>query len=167
MRPLIMYCSRTGNTAKVVAAMARMLDAEMLDIGALHDEPDAVQRLDRALAGRPLVGLASGIYWARPDKFLFWAANRVDASCPVFAVCTSSMRGGFLRSTFWFLFNRHLKRLGLRVVGRWHCPGHDRSTDPLFRSLQLSKGRPDARDLGHAEEFARALLPLFPAGWEA
>lgn len=146
MKPLVLYCSRTGNTAKVASAMAAALGADLAP---------AQAATPALVAGRPLIGLASGIYWARHDKPLFRAAALLPRGAAVFVVSTSGFRNGFLQKVYTFWLLRRLRRQGCRVVRRWHCPGHDKSTDPLFAWLKLSKGRPDARDLASARQFAQ------------
>lgn len=152
MRTLILYCSRTGNTHKIVRVMADAIGADMAE---------AVNASEELLSGRKLVGLASGIYWARHDKSLFAAARKIPNDCRVFLVSTSGFRSALLIKVYTFLMKRKLKHLGLSIAGEWHCPGHDKSDDPLFRCLKLSKGRPNQADLHDAEDFCRKLAHDF------
>ena len=77
---------------------------------------------------------------------------------PVFLVTTSGIRLRFLVRVYTYLLRRKLQKQNLPLVVQWHCPGHDRSKDPLFRFLKLSRGRPHADDLRSAREFACSLL---------
>lgn len=112
---------------------------------------------DEDLTGRKLIGLASGIYWGRHDQSLFEAAEKISKDSKIFIVSTSGFRIRFFVRVYCFLLKRKLRQLGLTLIGQWHCPGHDKSTDLLFRWLNLSKGRPNESDFAAAEQFILTL----------
>jgi hypothetical protein len=58
---------------------------------------------------------------------------------------------------YCYLIKRKLRRLELPLIAQWHCPGHDKSEDLLFRWLSLSKGRPDENDFAEAKQFILSL----------
>ena len=99
MKPLIVYCSRTGNTAKVVHAMGKKLDADVLST-------DHISVND--FNNRKLVGLASGVYWAFLDKSLFNAAELIPKDCRVFIVTTCSLKFRILKKIYPFLLKRKI-----------------------------------------------------------
>ena len=77
MKPLIIYCSRTGNTEKVVRFMGKKLNADVISVEQISD---------KHFIGRKLIGLASGIYWGRHDRSVFDAAEKIskDSKISVF-----------------------------------------------------------------------------------
>jgi len=146
--PLIVFSSRTDNTRKVAEAMAKPLGADLLAIE---------QMKDHQLRGRPLVGLGSGVYWLRLDRRIIDLAAKIPSDCRVFIFTTSGWRGKVLEGFFRSELEKQLVRLGITVVGRWHCPGQDRQA--LFKWLNISRGRPNKEDLRSAREFAASLRP--------
>ena len=149
MKPLILFCSRTGNTARIAGAMAGACGAE------LAPAEEATRGL---LAGRRLVGLASGIYWVRHDPSLFRAARMIPGKARVFVATTSGFQNRLLIKVYAFSLLRHLRARGHGQVPHWHCPGQDNSVDPFFARLGLSKGRPNSHDLESARTFAREVI---------
>ncbi len=144
-RPLIVFCSQTGNTRRVADAMAEPLNAEVLLIDQLKDHQ---------LRGRPLIGLGSGVYWLRLARPIVDLAARLPAASRVFIFSTSAWGPG------WGPFYqgdlaKKLDQRGIEIVDRWHGPGQDRN--PLFKWMGISKGRPNAEDIQKARAFARAL----------
>ena len=149
MKPLIVYCSRTGNTEKIMQAVGDRLHVDLApaeDISAEY------------LRGRPSIGLASGIYWARHAPALFKVVDLIPQGTKVFIMSSSGFKNRTLVGIYTFMIKRKIRRAGLRLVGEWHCPGHDRSKDPLFSFLKLSKGRPDDTDLAEAAIFVRKMI---------
>jgi hypothetical protein len=149
MKPLIVYCSRTGNTEKVVQVVGKKLDADVL-------YTDHVSAND--FNHRKLVGLASGVYWAFLDKSLFYAAELIPKDCRVFIITTCSFKFRILKSIYPFLLKRKVVRLKLKFIGNWHCQGEDHNNDIIFRWFHLAKGKPDQNDLLNAEKFASELM---------
>ena len=150
--PLIVFSSRTDNTRKVAEAMAKPLTAELAAIAQLKDHQ---------LRGRPLIGLGSGVYWLRLDRRIIDLAARIASDCRVFIFSTSGWRGKTLEAFFRSELEKQLQQRGIEVVGRWHCPGHDKQT--LFKWLNISRGRPNAEDIRSAREFAASLKAVVNA----
>ena len=144
--PLIVYCSRTDNTRRVAAAMASPLAAELVSIEQLKDHQ---------LRGRPLIGLGSGVYWLRLERRIVDLAARIPPGCRVFIFSTSGWRGRALVTFFQSELVKSLAQHDVEVIGRWHCPGHDQQ--PLFKWLQISRGRPNEDDIANAKAFAASL----------
>ena len=147
--PLIVYCSRTDNTRRVAAAMAKPLAAELVAIDRLKDHQ---------LRGRAVIGLGSGVYWLRLERGIVDLAARIPSNCRVFIFSTS----GWARS--WDVFYRaelekRLNLRGIEVIDRWHGLGQDRN--PLFKWLGISRGRPDDEDIRRAGEFAQGIKRRF------
>ncbi len=143
--PLIVFCSRTDNTRRIAAAMAKPLAAELVAIEQLKDHQ---------LRGRPLIGLGSGVYWLRLERRIVDLAARIPSNCRVFIFSTSGWGltwGAFYRSDL----EKRIKQRGVEVVDCWHGAGQDRN--PLFKWLGISRGRPNDEDIRRAREFALAI----------
>lgn len=143
MRTLIIYTSvHHGNTGKVAQAMAGALGADMAD--AAGAEPGLIDRYD-------LIGFGSGIYHGRHHQTLFRFVEmlpEVDGSLAF--VFSTSGRGVAQDHT---ALKQVLEAKGFRIVGDFVCKGWDTYT-VLGLVGGINKGRPDARDLAHAAEFA-------------
>jgi hypothetical protein len=138
VNPLIIYYSKTGNTEKILSGLSASAGVDFIR---------ADEVLVEDVQNRPIIGFASGIYWGKHHSLLFKAADKLTRGCPVFIVSSSGFQSRFLVTVYTLLLKLKLKILGLHLVGEWHCPGHDKSKDPLFRWLSLSKGRPNRDDL--------------------
>jgi flavodoxin len=144
--PLIVFSSRTDNTRRVAEAMAGPLAAELVAIEQLKDHQ---------LRGRPLIGLGSGVYWLRLERRIVDLAAKLPPDCRVFIFSTSGWRGQALADFYQSELANKLGKRNIDVIGRWHCPGHDKQ--PLFKWLNISRGRPNMDDIGNAREFAASL----------
>jgi len=147
--PLIVFCSRTDNTRRVAEAMAGPLAAELVAIEQLKDHQ---------LRGRPLIGLGSGVYWLRLERRIVDLAARIPPGCRVFIFSTSGWRGQALADFYQSELAKKLAQHDIAVIGRWHCPGHDKQA--LFKWLNISRGRPNTDDIGSAREFAASLKAI-------
>jgi flavodoxin len=147
--PLIAYCSRTDNTRRVAEAMAGPLAAELVSIEQLKDHQ---------LRGRSLIGLGSGVYWLRLERRIVDLAAKIPNGCRVFIFSTSGWRGQALATFYQSELVKKLAKHDIAVVGRWHCPGHDQQ--PLFKWLQISRGRPNEDDIAEARAFAASLKTI-------
>ncbi|MBC2735139.1 MAG: hypothetical protein HF981_12345 [Desulfobacteraceae bacterium] len=144
--PLIVYCSQTDNTRRVAEAMASPLAAELVSIEQLKDYQ---------LRGRSLIGLGSGVYWLRLERRIVDLAAKIPDGCRVFIFSTSGWRGRVLADFFQSELAKKLAQYHVDLIGKWHCPGHDRQ--PLFKWLQISRGRPNEDDIADARAFAASL----------
>ncbi len=152
MKPLILYYSKTGNTEKILSGLMDRGDIDLI----LADEVAAID-----LKGRSLVGLASGIYWGKHHRSLFRAAKKIAKGSRVFLISSSGFKAPFLIKVYTFLLKLRLNILNLDLVGEWHCPGHDKSKDPLFGRLALSKGRPNNSDFQDFDSFMKKIVMSF------
>ena len=144
--PLIVYCSQTDNTRRVAEAMAGPLSAELVSVEQLKDYQ---------LRGRSLIGLGSGVYWLRLERRIVDLAAKIPDGCRVFIFSTSGWRGRVLADFYQSELAKKLAQHHVDVIGKWHCPGHDQQ--PLFKWLQISRGRPNMDDIVKAREFAASL----------
>jgi len=155
MKPLVIYHTRTQNTAQVAQVIANALKADLM----------LVERVtEQDLRGRPLIGLGSGIYWTRLDSRIYATASRLPRDATIFTFATSGFRQQLFVDFYQLRIKKRMARYDIQTVGHWHCPGCDKH--PLTRWMGLSRGRPDSRDLDAARSFAlrmkRALVATHP-----
>lgn len=146
MKALIIYYTRTGNTEIVAKAIATALGAEVVHADVVREDQ---------LQGWDYIGIGSGVYWLRHDHRLFSIARLLPRDSKVFTFTTSGLKNWFAVTFYQFTIRTRLSRMGLQVVGQWHCPGHD--LHPLVKPFNLNKGRPHASDIEAAETFVRKL----------
>ena len=153
MKTAIVYCSvHHKNTEAVVRAMAQGRDIDLYTVG-------EAQNAD--LAGYDCIGLASGIYFSRFHRTLEAWVRETDVlhGKAVFFVYTCGLR----HREFSARLRKALRGQGCRFLGVFYCRGYD-----TFGALKLfggiAKGRPNARDLRRAEQFAESLPERFSRG---
>jgi flavodoxin len=150
MRALIIYFSaHHGNTERVGRAMAHVLDAALLPV----KQADA-----NALAQCDLIGFGSGIYFGKHHDGLLDFVDKLPVfeNKKAFIFSTSGLRKIWLVHDFSKALEQKLRRKGFDIVGEFSCRGFD-----TYRATRLvggiNRGRPNARDLQEAEDFARGL----------
>jgi flavodoxin len=150
MKTLIIYISvHHGNTEKVAKAMANILDATLLEVK---------QANTSMLEQYDLIGFGSGIYFGRHHESLLDFVDKLPMlkNKKAFIFSTSGLR------KIWFIHNfdkplkERLHRKGFDIIGEFSCRGLD-----TYKATKLvggiNKGRPDAKDLKQAEDFAGSL----------
>jgi len=150
MKTLIIYVSiHHGNTEKVAKVMANVLDANLLP----------VERADTGMLEQyDLIGFGSGIYFGEHHESLLSFADRLPTfrSKKVFIFSTSGLRKIRFVHNFDEPLMKRLQQKGFDIIGEFSCRGFD-----TYRATKLvggiNRGRPDARDLEEAEDFARSL----------
>jgi flavodoxin len=151
MKTLIIYVSvHHGNTEKVARAMANILGGDLLP--ANQADANMLEKYD-------LIGFGSGVYFGKHHESLLDFVDRLPAlrNKKAFVFSTS----GLMKIRYIHDFNKpleeKLRRKGFNIIGEFSCRGYD-----TYRATKLvggiNRGRPNARDLQKAEEFARALL---------
>ena len=159
MKTLLIYISvHHGNTEKVVKAMANILDADLLRVEQVN--PNLLEQYD-------LIGFGSGIYFGKHHKSLLDFVDILPMlrNKKAFIFSTSGLR----RLRFIHDFDKPLKeRLsekGFDITGDFSCRGFD--TSPAAMILGgIQKGRPNAKDLERAEDFARGLTDKRPSTYD-
>ena len=159
MKTLLIYISvHHGNTEKVVKAMANILNADLLRVEQVN--PNLLEQYD-------LIGLGSGIYFGKHHKSLLDFVDKLPMlrNKKAFIFSTSGLR----RLRFIHDFDKPLKeRLaekGFDIIGDFSCRGFDTSPAAMiFGGIQ--KGRPNAKDLKRAEDFARGLTDKRPSTYD-
>jgi flavodoxin len=138
-----------GNTEKVARNMANILDADLVVV----KQADAA-KLDRY----DLIGFGSGVYFGKHHESLLHFVDGLPAvrRKKAFIFSTSGLR----KIPFVHDFDRSLKeklrRKGFDIIGEFSCRGYDTSRAAMILG-GINRGRPNARDLQQAEDFAKRL----------
>ena len=150
MKPLLIYVSvHHGNTEKVARNMANVLDADLVQV----KQADATE-----LERHDLIGFGSGVYFGKHHESLLDFVDGLPAvrNKKAFIFCTSGLR----KIPFVHNFDKSLKEKlrwkGFDIIGEFSCRGYDTSRAAMIVG-GINRGRPNARDLQQAEDFARRL----------
>jgi len=150
MRVLIAYYSKTGNTAKISAAIEAGI--ESTGNGAYAQDIEGVEDLD--LSKYDFVGFGSGVYFARPAKEMTDLLKRLKGEGKkAFIFETAGLPAKALLS----VFRKSVEERGFDVVGGFICKGLD-NFGPLKLIGGINKGHPDKKDLKDAEDFGKRMV---------
>lgn len=157
MKALVIYISvHHGNTEKLAKVIANALDADLLQ----------VKQMDASMLEQyDFIGFGSGIYFGKYHKSLLDFADTLPMlrNKKTFIFSTSGLRKILFFHDFSKLLKEKLQRKGFDVIGEFSCRGFDTSWAAMIVG-GINKGRPNARDLKQAEDFARALRDSRPSG---
>jgi len=155
---LIVFSYHHRNTEKVARTFAQVLDAQI--VKPQHVQPDELEGYD-------LIGFGSGIYHDTLHNTLLDLAGRLPqvagarafifstTGAPAFAVNTGEI-GDYIAQAHASL-RETLQAKGYAVLDEFNCVGYNtNSFIKLFGGL--NKGRPNAKDLERAREFAERLV---------
>jgi flavodoxin len=151
------YSYHHNNTQKVAAVFAKVLDAQIKTPQQIN--PEELQAYD-------LVGFGSGIDSGKNYKELLDFAERLPqvTGKNAFVFSTSGMPVGVsgqkkleeYTSKCHTTLKETLQSKGYTVVDEFGCAGFN--TNKFLKYFgEINKGRPNAEDLKHAEEFASKL----------
>jgi flavodoxin len=154
---LVLFSYHHKNTEKIAHVIATVLGAPVKTPQQVN--PDGIPEYD-------LIGFGSGIYGAKNHKSLLDLAEKLPHAngrkafiFSTFGAPVGLYKGERLRE---FIRNNHaalrekLLSKGYTVIGEFGCPGLNTNSFLKFFG-GLNKGRPNAEDLRHAEEFAHNL----------
>lgn len=142
MKAIVYASVHHGNTKKVVEAIARECEVELID---------AAKVSKRDLSGYEAVGFASGIYYTKfHQSVLKFAAENLREGAKVFYLCTYGGSASFKS------IEEVVKSKNATEIGRFSCRGYD-TFGPFKLVGGIAKGHPDAKDLEGAVEFFRGL----------
>ena len=150
---IILFSYHHKNTEKIANVIARVLDAQIKT----PQQVDPIQ-----LQEYSLIGFGSGIYDSKHHQSLFDLVERLPqvTNKKAFIFSTCGVPGIGMNEEY--VANNHsqlrekLQSRGYVIVGEFGCMGHN--TNSFLRVLGgINKGRPNAEDLKHAEEFAQNL----------
>lgn len=151
---VVVFSYHHKNTEKIAQVIAKVLDAPVTTPQQVNPEE---------LSEYNLVGFGSGIYSAQNHKSLIDLAGTLPQvnGRKAFLFSTYGAPAGLFKGERLteFIHNNHralrekLELRGYTVIDEFACPGFN--TNSFLKYLGgLNKGRPDAEDLQHAEEFA-------------
>jgi len=150
---LVLFSYHHKNTEKIAKVFAKVLDAPLKTPQQIR--PEELQEYD-------LVGFGSGIYGATFHASLLDLADKLPqvTGKKAFIFSTYGAPAAFVGREF--VENNHLQireklqAKGYTVIGEFGCAGWNTNSFLKFFG-GLNKGRPNAEDLKHAEEFAEHL----------
>lgn len=146
---LVVFSYHHKNTEKIANAFAKVLDAEIKMPGQIH--PEELQAYD-------LIGFGSGIYGAKNHISLLDLADALPrvTGKKAFIFSTSAIMGKDKVAKDHSLLREKLQSKGYEIVDEFSCKGFN--TNSFLKYIGgMNKGRPNAEDLKHAEEFAQHL----------
>ena len=141
---VIIYAStHHGNTKKVVDAIAKEFDVELVDATQVHEKD---------LSGYDLIGFASGIYAAQfHQQIKNFAQINLPQNKKIFFIMTSAMNKDFSKS-----MAESIKGKNAEVVGKFTCPGYN-TFGPFKLVGGIAKGHPTEKEIADAVKFYQKL----------
>ncbi len=146
---LVLFSYHHKNTEKIAKVFAKVLDAQIKTPEQIN--PDELQDYN-------LVGFGSGIYSDKHHKSLLNLADKIPqvTNRKAFIFSTSAMMGEDKVAKDHSMLREKLQFKGYMIVDEFACKGFN--TNSFLKYLGgMNKGRPNAEDLKHAEEFAQSL----------
>lgn len=149
---LVLFSYHHNNTEKIANIFAKVLDAEI-------KTPPQINPAE--LKEYRLIGFGSGIYAGKHHESLLDLTGRLPpvTSGQAFLFSTSGVTFGVAK--FHSSLKEKLQAKGYRIVGEFNCLGFNTNSF-LKRFGGMNKGRPNAKDLKRAEEFAESLKQNAP-----
>jgi flavodoxin len=146
---LVLFSYNPNNTEKLANVFAKVLDAQI----------KTPQQIDpEELQEHSLVGFGSGIYGEKHHKLLLDLADKLPQATnkKAFIFSTSALTGEAKVAKDHSTLRKKLQSKGYIIVDEFQCSGFN--TNSFMRFFGgMNKGRPNAEDLKHAEEFAQNL----------
>ncbi len=146
---LVLYSYHHMNTEKIALVFAKVLDAQII----------TPQQVDpKELGEYDLIGFGSGIYGAKHHELLLDLADKLPqvANKKAFIFSTSAIMGKEKVAEDHLQLRKKLQSKGYVIVDEFSCKGFN--TNSFLKYFGgMNKGRPNAEDLKHAEEFAQNL----------
>jgi len=156
---LVLFSYHHNNTEKIANVFVKVLDAQIKTPQQIN--PEELQEYS-------LVGFGSGIYGGKHHKLLLDLADKLpqvtNRKAFIFSTCGAPMKFMELDKAEFtrYVAKNHsplrekLQSKGYMIVDEFSCAGFNtNSINKLFGGI--NKGRPNAEDLKHAEEFAQNL----------
>ena len=145
---IVLFSYHHNNTQKIAEAMAKVLDAQVKT--PQQTNPEELQQYD-------LVGFGSGIDSDKHYQVLLDFADQLPlTNKKAFIFSTCAMTGEGKPAKDHTALRELLQSKGFRIVGEFQCLGFN--TNGFLKYFGgMNKGRPNAEDLKHAEEFAQNL----------
>ena len=146
---LVLFSYHHKNTEKIAKVFAKVLDAQI---------KTPQQIILEELQEYNLIGFGSGIYDEKHHKLLLDLADNIPqvSNKNAFIFSTSAIMGKDKVAKDHLLLREKLQSKGYTIVDEFACKGFN--TNSFLKYFGgINKGRPNAEDLRHAEEFAQNL----------
>ncbi len=156
---IVLFSYHHKNTEKIANVFAKVLDAQIKTPQQIN--PEELQEYS-------LIGFGSGIYSGKHHQVLLNLADKLpqvtNRKAFIFSTCGAPMKFMELDRAYFTryvaenhsLLREKLQSKGYIIVDEFSCAGFNtNSFNKLFGGM--NKGRPNAEDLKHAEEFAQNL----------
>ena len=146
---IVFYSFHHNNTEKIANVFAKVLHAEI-------KKPQKVEL--KEIQEYDLVGFGSGIYGEKHHKLLLDLTNNLKqvTNKKAFIFSTSAIQGKAKVAKDHSLLREKLQSKGYQIVDEFSCKGFN--TNSFLKVFGgMNKGRPNAKVLKHAEEFAQNL----------
>jgi flavodoxin len=146
---LVLFSYHHQNTEKIARVFAKVLDAQIKTPQQIKPEE---------LLDYDLIGFGSGIYSAKHHESLLELADKLPQvnNRKAFIFSTSGITGEVKAAKDHSKLREKLQSKGYIIVDEFQCKGFNTNSFlKLFGGI--NKGRPNAEDLKHAEEFAQKL----------
>jgi flavodoxin len=146
---LVLYSYHHNNTEKIAKVFAKVLDAEIKT--PQQTDPEELQEYG-------LVGFGSGIYGEEHHESLLDLADKLPkvTGGRAFLFSTGGITGEAKAADDHSPLREKLQSKGYVIVDEFQCVGFN--TNSFLKYFGgMNKGRPNAEDLKHAEEFAQNL----------
>ncbi len=146
---LILFSYHHNNTEKIANVFAKVLDAQIKTPQQIN--PEELQEYS-------LIGFGSGIYGEKHHKVLLDLADKLpqvtNKKAFIFSTCGVAREEYVVKNHS--SLREKLQSKGYIIVDEFSCAGFNTNSFlKLFGGI--NKGRPNAEDLKHAEEFAQNL----------
>ncbi|MCP8318553.1 MAG: flavodoxin family protein, partial [Candidatus Methylarchaceae archaeon HK01B] len=145
---LVLFSYHHNNTEKIANIFAKVLDAQIKTPQQIN--PEELQEYS-------LIGFGSGIYGGKHHKFLLDLVDKLPqvTNRKAFIFSTSGVIKKNQPEIHLPLMEK-LQSKGYMIIDEFNCAGFNTNSFlKLFGGI--NKGRPNAEDLKHAEEFAQNL----------
>ena len=146
---LVLFSYHHKNTEKIANVFAKVLDAQI-------KTPQQIRAEE--LQEYSLIGFGSGIYGEKHHKLLLDLADKLPHvnNKKAFIFSTSAIQGKAKVAKDHLLLREKLQSKGYIIVDEFSCKGFN--TNSFLKYFGgMNKGRPNAEDLKHADEFAQNL----------
>ena len=149
---LVVYSYHHNNTQKIAEVFAKVLDAKI--VTPQQANPQELQQYTLIGFG---AGIDSGKHYKPLLDFADQLPNVTDKKAFIFS--TSGVSNPKYKAKIHTTLREKLQTKGYTIVDEFNCHGFN--TNSFLKVLGgMNKGKPDAEDLKHAEEFAENLKQL-------
>ena len=146
---LVLYSYHHNNTEKIAKVIANVLDAQI-------KTPPQID--PKELGEYDLIGFGSGIYGAQHHELLLDLADKLPqiTNKKAFIFSTSAIMGKDKVAEDHKPLRKKLVSKGYIIIDEFACKGFN--TNSFLKHFGgMNKGRPNAKDLENAKEFAQNL----------